>query len=54
MSDRLLRPALVLGLLSSLGPFAIDMYVPAMPIIGADLGTSVQAMQNKTERYTIK
>lgn len=53
MSDRLLRPALVLGLLSSLGPFAIDMYLPAMPIIGADLGTSVQAMQNTITAYFI-
>lgn len=53
MPDRLLRPALVLGLLSSLGPFAIDMYLPAMPIIGADLGTSVQAMQNTITAYFI-
>ena len=45
MSDRILRPALVPGLLSCIGPFAIDMYLPAMPAIGADLGTSIQAMQ---------
>ena len=45
MTQSLARPALVLGLLSCIGPFAIDMYLPAMPAIGADLATSVQAMQ---------
>jgi MFS transporter, DHA1 family, multidrug resistance protein len=53
MSDRLLRPALVLGLLSCIGPFAIDMYLPAMPMIGDDLGTTVQAMQNTITAYFI-
>jgi MFS transporter, DHA1 family, multidrug resistance protein len=53
MSDRLLRPALVLGLLSAIGPFAIDLYLPAMPLIGADLGTSVQAMQSTITAYFI-
>ncbi|MCU0827377.1 MAG: multidrug effflux MFS transporter [Tabrizicola sp.] len=53
MSDRILRPALVLGLLSCIGPFAIDMYLPAMPEIGADLGTSIQAMQGTIVAYFI-
>ena len=53
MSDRVLRPALVLGLLSSIGPFAIDMYLPAMPEIGAALGTSVQGMQGTIVAYFI-
>lgn len=53
MSESLLRPALVLGLLSCVGPFAIDMYLPAMPAIGADLGTSVQAMQATITSYFI-
>lgn len=53
MTDGLLRPALVLGLLSCIGPFAIDMYLPAMPLIGADLGTSVQAMQSTITAYFI-
>ncbi|MDX5351089.1 MAG: MFS transporter, partial [Paracoccaceae bacterium] len=53
MSDRILRPALVLGLLSCIGPFAIDMYLPAMPRIGADLGTTVQAMQGTIVAYFI-
>lgn len=37
--------ALVLGLLSAIGPFAIDMYLPALPAIGAGLGASVGAVQ---------
>jgi len=53
MSGSLLRRALVLGLLSCVGPFAIDMYLPAMPEIGADLGTSVQAMQGTITAYFI-
>lgn len=53
MSDRILRPALVLGLLSSIGPFAIDMYLPAMPEIGTALGTSVQGMQGTIVAYFI-
>ena len=31
------RNAIVLGLLSAIGPFAIDMYLPALPTIAADL-----------------
>ena len=41
----LLRPAIVLGLMSIIGPFAMDMYLPAMPEIAADLGTTAQGMQ---------
>ena len=39
------RLAAVLGLLSAVGPFAIDMYLPALPEIEADLGASVAATQ---------
>jgi DHA1 family bicyclomycin/chloramphenicol resistance-like MFS transporter len=53
MSDPVLRPALVLGLLSAIGPFAIDMYLPAMPMIAEGLGTSVQAMQGTIVAYFI-
>ena len=52
-TDTLLRPALVLGLLSCVGPFAIDMYLPAMPDIGAALGTTVPAMQTTITAYFI-
>ncbi|MBU0483799.1 MAG: multidrug effflux MFS transporter [Proteobacteria bacterium] len=39
------RIALVLGVLSAIGPLAIDMYLPALPSIGQNLGTSVTAVQ---------
>ncbi|MDN5787785.1 multidrug effflux MFS transporter [Pseudorhodobacter sp.] len=51
MSTSLLRPALVLGLLSAVGPFAIDMYLPAMPAIGTDIGASVPVMQSTLTAY---
>ncbi|MGO4354734.1 multidrug effflux MFS transporter [Rhizobium sp. RAF36] len=37
MNAPFFRTALILGLLSAIGPFAIDMYLPALPSIGADL-----------------
>jgi DHA1 family bicyclomycin/chloramphenicol resistance-like MFS transporter len=39
------RTAVVLGLLSAIGPFAIDMYLPALPSIGADLRAGTPAVQ---------
>jgi MFS transporter, DHA1 family, multidrug resistance protein len=39
------RYAIVLGLLSAVGPFAIDMYLPALPTIAADLKASTAATQ---------
>jgi len=36
---------LILGLLSAIGPFAIDMYLPALPQIGASLNAPVSAVQ---------
>lgn len=41
----LFRTALILGLLSAVGPFAIDMYLPAMPAIAAGLGADVATIQ---------
>jgi len=40
-----LRAALVLGLLQAIGPFAIDMYLPALPSIGQSLGADIDAVQ---------
>nr|WP_216293363.1 multidrug effflux MFS transporter [Delftia acidovorans]MCA1066990.1 Bicyclomycin resistance protein [Delftia acidovorans] len=40
-----LRLVLILGLLSAIGPFAIDMYLPALPQIGSSLGAQVGAVQ---------
>ncbi|EER59048.1 drug resistance transporter, Bcr/CflA subfamily [Acidovorax delafieldii 2AN] len=37
--------ALILGLLSAIGPFAIDMYLPALPAIGDSLGAGISAVQ---------
>ena len=50
-TESLLRPALVLGLLSCIGPFAIDLYLPAMPTIAAALATSEQGMQATITAY---
>ncbi len=47
------RTALVLGLLSAVGPFAIDMYLPAMPAIGTDLGASVGGVQATLTLYFV-
>lgn len=45
MSPKFLRIAVVLGLLSAIGPFAIDMYLPALPSIGEDLKAGTAAVQ---------
>jgi MFS transporter, DHA1 family, multidrug resistance protein len=39
------RNAIVLGLLTAVGPFAIDMYLPALPTIAASLSASTAATQ---------
>lgn len=45
MISPFLRVALILGLVSAIGPFAIDMYLPALPSIGTSLGASAAAVQ---------
>lgn len=45
MNTPFLKNALVLGLLSAIGPFAIDMYLPALPSIGQTLGASTSGVQ---------
>ena len=45
MKHNFLRMALVLGLLSAIGPFAIDMYLPALPAIGHALHADVHQVQ---------
>jgi len=45
MTSKLARYALVLGLLTAVGPFAIDMYLPALPAIGRSLGARTGAVQ---------
>ncbi|KAB0268664.1 multidrug effflux MFS transporter [Microvirga brassicacearum] len=45
MKSVFLRNAIVLGILSAIGPFAIDMYLPAFPTIARDLGADIGAVQ---------
>ena len=45
MKSVFLRNALVLGMLSAVGPFAIDMYLPAFPAIARDLNADIGAVQ---------
>ncbi len=51
MNAQLVRTAIVLGLLSVIGPVAIDMYLPALPAIGADLGASDATIQQSLMAY---
>jgi MFS transporter, DHA1 family, multidrug resistance protein len=45
METRFLRNAITLGLISAIGPFAIDMYLPALPDIGRNLHADIGAVQ---------
>jgi len=47
----MVRLAVILGLLSAVGPFAIDMYLPALPTIAADLGATEAAVQVTLTAY---
>src|SRR3954466_15308575 len=39
------RLVLLLGVLVALGPFTIDMYLPALPVIAPDLGSTPATVQ---------
>jgi DHA1 family bicyclomycin/chloramphenicol resistance-like MFS transporter len=43
--NHFLRLAVALGLITAVGPFAIDMYLPALPSIGANLNAGANAVQ---------
>ena len=45
------RLSLVLGALAAIGPFSIDMYLPALPALGASLGASAGAVQGTLAIY---
>lgn len=45
MTRRFLRMAIVLGLITAVGPFAIDMYLPALPSMGKTLQAGPGAVQ---------
>ncbi len=53
MAQGLFRTAAILGLLAAAGPIAIDMYLPALPAIAADLQTSVPATQATLTVYFV-
>ena len=44
---------LILGLLSALGPFSIDMYLPGFPTLAADLNTSVDQVSYSLSSFFI-
>jgi DHA1 family bicyclomycin/chloramphenicol resistance-like MFS transporter len=45
MKPELLKMAVILGLLSAIGPFSIDMYLPSMPAIAEGFGVDIAASQ---------
>ena len=53
MDRELIKMALILGLMSTIGPFAIDMYLPALPTIAADLGVDPAGAQLTLTAYFI-
>jgi len=53
MQPGFLRSAVTLGLLALVGPFAIDMYLPALPTIADDLQTTIAATQTTLTAYFI-
>ncbi|HBB22742.1 MAG TPA: Bcr/CflA family drug resistance efflux transporter, partial [Pseudomonas sp.] len=48
-----LRILLILGALSAFGPLAIDMYLPAFPLIAQAFGTSVDHVQLSLAAYFV-
>lgn len=45
------RLALILGTIAAVGPFTTDMYLPAFPAVGADLGATPGAVQGTLVTY---
>lgn len=53
MNRELIKMALILGLMALIGPFSIDMYLPALPKLAEDLGTSEATSQLTLTAYFI-
>ncbi|PWW01358.1 DHA1 family bicyclomycin/chloramphenicol resistance-like MFS transporter [Hoeflea marina] len=53
MTPGFLRSAVILGLLSCVGPFAIDMYLPALPKVATELDGTIAAAQMTITSYFI-
>ena len=51
MAPGFVRLAIILGLLCLIGPFSIDMYLPAFPKIVEDLGVSTASVQATLMAY---
>ena len=51
MTPSLFRTAAILALMSMVGPFAIDMFLPAMPKIASDLGATEPQVQGTITLY---
>lgn len=53
MKREYVRYAIVLGLMAAVGPFGIDMYLPALPAIAADLEATTAAVQMTLMAYFV-
>lgn len=53
VSSSSLRHVLVLGLVIAVGPFAIDMYLPALPVLARDLGADPMMAQASLMAYLL-
>ncbi len=53
MTRRFLRMAIVLGLITAVGPFAVDMYLPALPSMGKSLEATPGAVQMSLMAFII-
>src|SRR3990167_4481537 len=53
MNTSLLKTAVILGLVTAVGPIAIDMYLPALPAIAEGLGTGTAAVQTSLTAFFI-
>src|SRR6185312_15443415 len=51
MNAQIVRAAIVLGLLSLIGPLAVDMYLPALPAIAGNLKADSAAVQASLMAY---
>jgi MFS transporter, DHA1 family, multidrug resistance protein len=51
MNFSFFRLAVLLGLLYAIGPFAVDMYLPALPTVGLSLGSDAAGTQMSLTSY---
>lgn len=53
MRQRVGRLTLVLGLVMAIGPLAIDMYLPALPVLQVEFATSEASVQHTLSAYLL-